>query len=74
MLNKAIQNGKERRKPYQGAKSISCSCRNHGGCPYCESNRKYNNAKKLDTAKQKEKDFNLSGNFGKVIFLYFIII
>lgn len=36
MLDKAIANGKERRKPYRGAKAIDRSCRNHGGCIWCE--------------------------------------
>lgn len=38
-LNKAIQHGKEKRKPYRGAKACSCSCRNHGSCSYCKGNR-----------------------------------
>lgn len=40
-LDKAIKHKKERRKPYQGAKAISCSCRNHGSCDYCRENRLY---------------------------------
>ena len=40
-LDKAIANGKERRKPYRGSKAIDPSCRNHGGCPWCEENRKH---------------------------------
>ena len=39
-LNKAIKSGKEHRKEYRGSKSIDRSCRNHGGCPWCEENRK----------------------------------
>lgn len=39
MLDKAIASGKERRKPYRGAKAIDRSCRNHGGCAWCEGNR-----------------------------------
>ena len=40
-LNKAIKHNKEKRKEYYGAKRIDPSCRNHGGCPYCEGNRLY---------------------------------
>ena len=40
-LDKSIESGKEHRKPYRGAKAICKSCRNHGGCPCCESNRKH---------------------------------
>ena len=38
-LDKAIDNGKERRKQYYGSKAIDRTCRCHGGCPYCEGNR-----------------------------------
>lgn len=38
-LNKAIEHGKEKRKPYAGAKAVDCSCRNHGTCSWCLSNR-----------------------------------
>lgn len=46
-LDKAILHGKEKRKPYYGAKAIDCSCRNHGSCPYCTANRLYKNKKRL---------------------------
>lgn len=38
-LDKAIKYGKEKRKPYTGAKAIACSCRNHGTCEWCKQNR-----------------------------------
>ena len=38
-LEKAIEHKKEKRKPYRGSKAFDCSCRNHGSCSYCESNR-----------------------------------
>jgi hypothetical protein len=38
-LDKAIEHGKEKRKPYRKSKAIDPSCRNHGGCPRCEANR-----------------------------------
>lgn len=40
-LNKAIEHGKEHRKPYRKSKAIDKSCRNHGGCPWCKANRMY---------------------------------
>lgn len=40
-LDKAITHGKEFRKPYKGSKRYDKSCRNHGGCPYCERNRQF---------------------------------
>ncbi len=38
-LDKAIQHGKEHRKPYHGSKAIDCTCRNHGSCIWCKENR-----------------------------------
>ena len=38
-LDKAIKHKKEKRQPYRGSKAIDCTCRNHGSCSYCESNR-----------------------------------
>jgi len=38
-LDKAIEHGKEKRKQYTGAKAVCCSCRNHGTCDWCLSNR-----------------------------------
>lgn len=38
-LEKAIQHGKERRRPYLDSRSFDYSCRNHGDCPWCIGNR-----------------------------------
>lgn len=47
-LDKAIEHGKERRKPYyRKAKRRSMSCRNHGSCPYCRDGRLHKHRKKL---------------------------
>ena len=51
-LDKAIKHGKEHRKPYKGSKAIDRTCRNHGGCPWCEENRKH----KFRDKHQIEKD------------------
>ena len=40
-LDKAIEHGKEKRKPYRGSKAIDGTCRNHGSCKWCENNRKH---------------------------------
>lgn len=55
-LDKAIQHGKEKRKPYRGSKAISGGCRHGGGRKYCENNRQYKNKKRLEGAKDKEND------------------
>ncbi len=53
-LDKAIASGKEYRKPYRKSKAFVGSCRNHGGCPACESNRSHSNKKRLQAIKDKE--------------------
>jgi len=49
-LDKAILHHKEHRKPYHGAKAIDPTCRNHGSCEHCKSNRlhKYERQKPLE--------------------------
>ena len=51
-LNKAIIYGKEKRKPYTGAKAVDCSCRNHGSCEWCKENRLYQRLKVDEATKQ----------------------
>ena len=46
-LEKAIQYGKEKRRPYKGAKAVDCSCRNHGTCEWCRQNRMYKTIRDL---------------------------
>ena len=40
-LDKAIEHGKEKRKPYRGSKVYFQSCRNHGSCSLCAGDRMY---------------------------------
>ena len=51
-LDKAIEHGKEKRKPYKGAKAIACSCRNHGSFEWCKSNRLYQQLKMDEASRQ----------------------
>lgn len=53
-LDKAITHGKERRKPYRGAKAVDKTCRNHGGCPACKMCRMHKRLKR--EAKNNETD------------------
>jgi hypothetical protein len=46
-LNKAIQYGKEYRKPYRGSARFDRSCRNHGTCPWCQEGRKHSERKRV---------------------------
>jgi len=38
-MDKAIESGKEKRNKYHGAQAVDYTCRNHGSCPWCQSNR-----------------------------------
>ena len=51
-LDKAIEHGKERRKPYRGAKACDKTCRNHGSDDWSKDNRLYRTNKLDEKAKQ----------------------
>lgn len=55
-FSKAIAHGKEKRKPYRGAKSYDVSCRNHGSCDYCKSNRLFADKKRRAAAEMDLKE------------------
>lgn len=57
-LNKAIEHGKEHRKPYTGAKAIDCSCRNHGDCEWCKRNRLHQAIKMDEASNQRLEEYN----------------
>ena len=42
-LDKAIQHGKEHRKPYRGAAAWDSHCRNNNQCSWCRDNRTHSN-------------------------------
>ena len=56
-LDKAIESGKEKRKPYKGAKAIDHTCRNHGSCPYCKAGRKFKDRKRREEQEQEYKEY-----------------
>lgn len=56
MLDKAIQHGKEKRKPYYRSGRFDRTCRPHGGCPYCKHNREHaTRVRELAAAQQIEE-------------------
>jgi hypothetical protein len=59
-LDKAIKHGKEHRKEYYGSKAIDKTCRNHGGCEWCEENRKHKYLVKEIAMKERMKEFDSS--------------
>lgn len=56
-LDKAIEHGKEKRKPHIGAKSIDFTCRNHGSCEWCKENRTHKHTKRSLRQKQKLEEY-----------------
>lgn len=56
-LDKAIEHGKEKRKPYRKAKAVDRTCRNHGSCEWCRENRTYKNRKRMAGVKDESKDY-----------------
>ena len=56
-LDKAIEHGKEHRKQYHGSKAIDKTCRNHGGCDWCEENRKYRSHRLEESADIDEQEY-----------------
>ena len=60
-LDKAIEHGKEKRKPYTGAKAIDCTCRNHGSCDWCKSNRLYQQLRIEEASRQALEEMEDDG-------------
>ena len=54
--DKAILHGKSKRRPYYGAKAVDSSCRNHGGCPWCEGNRMYRTNRLKEAAEEQFRE------------------
>lgn len=54
-LDKAIQHKKEFRKQFRESKVFDRTCRNHGKCPYCESNRTIQAQKELERVESFEE-------------------
>lgn len=53
-FDKAIEHGKEHRKPYRDSRAFDRHCRNHGDCDWCKGNRTHK-FKKREPLKEKEE-------------------
>lgn len=51
------QNRKDRRSSYYRSGRFDRTCRPNGGCPWCESGRKYSNRKRRELAEEKIREF-----------------
>lgn len=45
--------GKTKKQPYRKSRAFDSSCRCHGGCPWCEGNRKHGTDKRSLTADEQ---------------------
>ena len=52
-LNKAIEHGKEKRKPYRGAKAMCSACCNHGSDDW-DLNDRVHKYRKVETSAQEQ--------------------
>lgn len=57
-LDKAIEHGKEKRKPYYRAGKYDPTCRPNGGCSWCKNNRHHKNKKKECACKEELKEYS----------------
>jgi hypothetical protein len=57
-LDKAIESGKEKRKPYYKSGKFDTSCRAGGSCPYCKRNRFHKTIIKILTANEDMEEFS----------------
>jgi len=58
-LDKAIEHGKEHRKPYRGSKVFDVYCRNHKGCQACLNNRLIQLRRMNEKLKHDMKEMNI---------------
>jgi len=58
-LDKAIEHGKEHRKPYRKSKAIDYSCRPHGSCSYCYGNRIHKHIKNIMNVEDTKLEMHL---------------
>lgn len=55
-LDKAIEHGKEKRKPYYRSKRFDHSCRPGGDCPWCQEDRHVQDLKLREKAETELAD------------------
>lgn len=58
-LDKAIEHGKEHKKPYRGSKVFDVYCRNHKGCQACLNNRLIQFRRMNEKLKYDMKEMNI---------------
>lgn len=56
MLDKAIEHGKEWRKPYYHSERFDLTCRPHGSCPWCYGRRMHNSRVRMLRCEEQEEE------------------
>jgi len=56
-LDKAIESGKEKRKPYRGSKAVNQSCRDNT-CPWCAGNVEHKHKRRVPQQDTEQEDNN----------------
>lgn len=56
-LDKRIKHGKEKRKPYRGAKAVDATCRNHGSDDWVTEDRLIQSMKEIEKTQNKLKEY-----------------
>jgi hypothetical protein len=50
-----------RRRPFTGSKRFDASCRSHGGCGWCEDNRKHRDRKHVPADEEQQVEYGYLG-------------
>lgn len=73
-MDKAIEHGKEHRKPWRGSdrsKNFDKTCRNHGSCDYCKFNRLHTFMKNRAAVDDRLKEWRKNMRYFVTYFLLF---
>ena len=55
----AYKTRKDWRQPYRKSRAFDRSCRNHGNCPWCESNRTIGDKRRAPADEKEQKIVHL---------------
>lgn len=64
--NSYYPNRKDWIKPYRKSKRFDRSCRNHGGCKYCEDSRLYQYRKELERTQYSIDEYKQGDDYDKM--------
>lgn len=65
-LEKGIKYGKEKRKPYRGAKAVDKTCRNHGSDDWEKANRMFRANREKERTEMELEDY-IKENLNKTV-------